>query len=242
VEGPQVSIVPRLWLPRVIDSSNRRLDLSFAGAATVHADIALGTYLTPEDLAAAIQTAAVAVEATSTCVFSSTTGKFTVGRTGKTVQVKATGTAQTLLGWLGTSAAVADAQTADYQAQGYWSPGYPVRFDSWDVPIVTEGFSRSLSGVSREVIHADLVNRRLSFELVDGYKAKEILETTHVNESFESVWRGAKQRFRWWADITDLATWGDYFLLSPRDTWDPERMRPGRDYYRFDLDFGGYVA
>jgi hypothetical protein len=228
-----VSTIPRLFCPLTISGS---INLVVSSNPVVVTPTP-GTYYDPEALAADVQsvldtelagvdpgmTSAVTVRAD---------GRFSIEvYNGVDLDFLGSGTSTSLMEVLGLPAAVTQVReplVGTSVLTGYWTPEEAARFDSFDQPVDVEGFARTLGGQHRGVVHGELVDRSLTFELIDGRRTIAALEVV--------------PRFRYWPDRLTLGTWGDYYLANPREAWRPERMRPSPAIFAFTLSLGRYVA
>lgn len=121
-----------------------------------------------------------------------------------------------------------------------------IRVGGWTVAIATSGLAAPTGGNSPGA-YVWIGNRASTSGLFDGTITNVRLSSIarpapEVLNDRSFPWSAAKQRFRWWPDLKDLDEWGDYYLVSPRRTWDPVRMFPRPALYRIELDFARYVG
>jgi len=234
-----VITLPMLWLPRGWTTTGT-LNLTFNAdgntGVTKNATVANIDRLSPSLLVSAIVTALNAAQGGSTFFASldPDTKRLIIGRSSGTFRFRG-GTLLPLLG-LTDDGVFYNFQMASTTPAGMWFPGEAVRSDSGDLPVVVEGFQRSLAGQHRAIEHARFTERKVLIEWVPEAKA------LFAPGGFGAVWDLAKLRFRWFPDASNESVWGDYFLLDSRDTWEPERMFVRPALYRVSLRFGKYLA
>ena len=254
----ETATCPRLWLPRrTRPTTADRLDFQEDGVTgtTYTATFTDLTHLDPEAFVTAVA-ARMTAASTKTYAGSVTADGHSVliPDAGTVKLVSAPSGARNLHPELGYdaagSAAFVAASTSPYQMQGFWTPGLTSegfilapRVDTYDQPEQVEGRTRSLRGLNRRVKHSlGHLSRGILFELLPTRKVITLPGAADPNEAFDQVWDLAKDRFRWWPDRLTLGTFSDYYLTSPSERYEPERMRPGRGFWRLDLDFAGYVS
>jgi len=242
------SPIPRLWIPLTIDATNNKLRFRLDGGVTDYtATIASATYVDPESLLAALDTAMEAADGdarTYTITISATTGKVTILQSGTSIKVTSVANdCNELLGFVAAGASdFAVSNTSDYQAQNYWSPDIAPTFDSYDVTEITQGAQKSLDGHHLFVEHGTVTIRQVAFRFVDIWKVLQDEEGAYVYQSLERWWSAAKTKFRYWEDRETLGTYVDYFLEAPANRWRPVRMFPKPALYELDLTFGAYQS
>ena len=260
----ETATIPRLYLPLQIRYAiNDRLDFQLDGNTGITYSAELldpptipVTRLDPESLLSLIDGKMLAASGRSfASVFDVEASRVRIiPMSGSVKLVSAPSGARNILPELGFEATGTAAfglfQTAPYQPQGFWTPGrtpagnkLAPRFDSYDLPSIVEGRTKSLRGINRRVKHSSpLTTRRITFEWLPLAKVITLPGAADPNGAFDRVWDSAKDRLRWWPDRETLGTFADYWLEEPSDAYAPERQRVQPAIYRLELSFAGFVS
>lgn len=141
--------------PVEITSSNQYVDFD-EGSGEVSATVPTGVYVTPQDLASALETAMDnAATATVTVSYSSTTGKYSIESDGATFELPwatGTNTANSIGSTLGFDTTADDTGETSYTADDAvsWAAEYTPTYDDVEIPVAKN--NQVLFGTSDEVL------------------------------------------------------------------------------------------
>jgi hypothetical protein len=240
--------LPKAFWPLTISAGvNDKIDFNRGGVKV--ATIAAATYYSAALLAAAVVTALEAADATPVWACSvSATGRVTIsaGATSFTLLfstgANAATSARHVLGFGVVDTASATSATGQYQHQNGWYAPEPVVDDTLDLPAYECAASRSLGGQTYALDFATLYDRVIALAFLPATKVWKDLEGTAVNEAIQRLWDDGWMRFRWWADATVEATYGDY-VMSPdtRKALPRDRLSSGNPLYALKVKLWKYA-
>lgn len=236
------------WPLAIVAGVNDRFDVLVDAVKRV-ATIAAGTYLSPADLALAVQASLEVAYANGWSVSVGPTGRVTV--TGSAVFQLLFGTGlfaavspRDVLGFEAVDTASAASATGAYQHQNGWYSDDPVEDDTDDLPAWTRSQTRALGGHVRSVqFGGALYDRIISLGFLKPHKVFRAQEgADHPREALERLIESGWARFRWWPDAAVDAVWGDYTLeLKTASRLARNRLSPGMARYTYPLTFLRYV-
>ncbi len=227
---------PKVFWPYTITASNRVVYFR-SGVTDYSGNIATGTYYSAFELLTAWLAAMNGALAGFTGSVS-TSGVMTISHaTPFLFQWGTYGTngAHIWAGYEGIDSASATSQVASYQIINGWWSDVAVKFDSKDRfeqpnSIVTI----AVGGQNKNIDENELTRRDVEFHFLTYEKTWAAASAgLHARKAVENWWREGKARFRYWEDIADEATYGDYFLDldSVEDGFGIERQYQSKRVY-----------
>jgi hypothetical protein len=204
-----MAVLPKAFWPLTITAGvNDKINFWRAATGNLTATIAPGTYLSAEDLRAAVEAAMDAVDTgwSVSCNAPGNPGKIGFHQSVTCSLLFATGanaatSARDVLGF----GAVDRTGSAFYfganQHQNAWYADRSLAFDGRERFTRTLGVTVALAGPVKTIVHAEAEHRTIRFGMLPAYKTKVSREGASTrNEALERLWRGAvlAGRFRWW--------------------------------------------
>lgn len=243
--------LPKVFWPIVITGANQIVVITSGGGDRTAA-IAVATYYSAVELAAALQVAIRAAHASlsAATVAVSATGYISITNgtafTVKVTDVTFTDETATLLGF-GTAdvASSGGVVTAPYQHGNGWYADVAIRTDSLTIRDRSmTAKTRAESGQTKTIYSTELSSRELGFAYLKPEKTFEDYEaTTYTNQAIEHWWADGADRFRYWPDGTVEATYVDLVLdLETSSKWQPKRQYVKKALYELTFKCWGYVA
>lgn len=252
-------ITPKVYWPLVIAAANQNVAIKLSGGAgtTYTAAIALATYTSAVNLAAAVQTAiravgggavfnnmVVSVDSTGHFVF---TDIIDVAFTLDWNRGGFTNSAASALGFFALAvASAAGIATAPFQHSNGWYSPTPPRRDSLPIRLKeNDTVTVSLSGQSKFITESELVKRVVSFQFLPPEKTYIAFGNggTQNNQAIEYWWQDGRARFRYWPDGATEGTSFDYILdQNVIEKFAADRMFDHKALYSIEIAMRGYVA
>lgn len=238
---------PRIYWPSTITGSNHTIQAN-DGSTTSGGTIASGDYLTPELLAAAVQTA-LQPRLPACTVAVTPTGHLTISWLFAFTMKGATsptGQPLNLLGFTSADvASVANVVTSPYQMGNSWYANQAVMRDTSPIrDTAMDTVTRAVSGQTKFVSEAELTERSIHFAWMPPEKVYARFATgSYLNQALETFWQDGRARFRYWEDAATLLNPVDYVLSADAiGKFEPSRQFVKKALYEQELKFWGYVA
>lgn len=261
---------PMFFWPLVLTASNNKLVVN-NGTSDATITIAAGTYLSPYDLATALQTAISAhvvglkVDFTiqnSRNVQSDRSGKFVFYSNGSPFTIKAGDVLSTIYNILGFYALTYASGAIDVQLTGGvkvdsagviaprqhqngWYPEIPPQTDT--LLIRDRGMNvhtRAVAGQTKLITEVELGERTWRFQYLLPHKTYLSFEAAGVraNEAVENMWQNGSTKFRYFSDETSPTSGGDFVLSQDSARrFEPKRQFTKKGLYEFEFNAWSYV-
>lgn len=249
-------ITPKFFWPW--DATGKTTVRLWNGTTVVSGTVSAVSYLSAALLAAALQTALQTAGFTGMLVTVTSTGRFRFAW-GTPFEFRGGDGLNTMANHIGffslTTASVNDATKyggatphgveASFQHVNGWYPPLPPRSDTLDMRDRSSNVTtRSMTGVTRQVIEPELTERMLTFSWLPPeytFKAYEG-STTFKNAAVENMFENGWGKVRMFPDATLETGYADYlFSQDAMRRFAPKRMYQKKALYEYELELWGYV-